>query len=339
MKIAFNFAIEISEKFQTYSFPLKYSNIHANLQYLTHFFFWRIMRLFSGGNNDDFQLCRPGEPCERPSLVHNLPLDDIKKINLGYSGCVAIYEDGSVYKWGRVNNEVIQDPTKIEGLPIISDAICNFNYLVCLTEDGKLLVDSQESNPIGLYQVETDIKIKMIFGRSVPCVVGENKKVYSLDFASRSLIEFQNAPDNVKQICSISTQVLLISRDGKTYISKHNSNNFTLVESLRNQFIVKIDGCFEHFVAVASNGKAFGNGCNIHGTIGTGQSYINLEEAQKFHEILNFPDPIIDIATGDIHTLFLDIKGKLWQTGKDHRNQKMGDSQHNSRKNIEFYFS
>jgi alpha-tubulin suppressor-like RCC1 family protein len=130
-----------------------------------------------------------------------------------------------------------------------------------------------------------------------------------------------------KKIVAVSAgrnHSLAIDENGKVYATGKNGegqlglddnfdrNSFTIVSSLRDKKVVAITAGANYALALSSDGSVYATGENIIGELGLGDEI----RRNVFTLVSSLSDKnIIAISAGDIHSLALSSKGKVYATG------------------------
>lgn len=116
---------------------------------------------------------------------------------------------------------------------------------------------------------------------------------------------------------------LFLSTSGLVFSSEiddqNNMSNFTIVKELEDYEIVCLSGSFEHFIAVAKNGRVLGFGRNVCGELGLGNQDIIRD---SFIEITTLSKHRIRAGyAGTCFSYFETQEGKILSCGHDNHGQ------------------
>ena len=75
--------------------------------------------------------------------------------------------------------------------------------------------------------------------------------------------------------------------------------------------IVSVACGTSHSLFLDERGVVWGSGCNLRGQLGLGRSVTTITKLERIRKL----PKIVAIASGDMHSLFLDAKGSVWGTG------------------------
>ncbi|OHS96779.1 hypothetical protein TRFO_36965 [Tritrichomonas foetus] len=304
--------------------------------------------LFSAGKNWYGQLGREGNP-KIPKPVENLKINNLVCISTGSEHSIALYKDGSAFGWGwnyrsilgfPEENEIIEIPTKINGLPKIIDVKCGSGFTLFLTQEKKVLIASECNENIPFEEIEIGEPAVALFGFCHPWIVGESGAIYWYNFRiSKEIKTFEPFPFGIpKQIVSINHSVLLITKSGEAYgmsmkklrpdrfdqfskVVLENEDNFSVIESLRDVKIKKVSGIFNHFLALSEDYKVFAWGSNDNGQLGVGDKEDRYDSFVPLTVSKNLK--VIDIAAGNTHSILVDSSGHVWGLGNGGYGQTM----------------
>ncbi|OHT05946.1 hypothetical protein TRFO_26160 [Tritrichomonas foetus] len=300
------------------------------------------LEIFSAGNNAYCQLGRDGD-WETPKRII-FPNKNFVRISAGYSHCVVLFEDKTVFAWGNNHKgcigfptdiKEVKVPTKINGLPLICDVQCGFKFTLFLTIEKKVLISSQHNK--GLFeQINIGESARALFGFSDPWIVGQSDAVYWVDEKSKNVLKYGPFPGGCpKQILSIGQSTIVVTASGEALEMKKTSRHylgiiskvfsmnekFEPIESLKGVKIKKVSGIDQHILALSEDDQVFVWGKNLDGQLGFSDRNNRFDGFVR--STIYGKEKIIDVAAGYDHSILIDSSGRVWGLGSDYNGQTM----------------
>ena len=245
-----------------------------------------------------------------PRLIKGL--NDIKRIDCGFDHVLCLDFNGSVFSFGKndygqlglgknnndSNNTYI--PRLIKGLYDIKRIDCGSDHVLCLDFNGSVFsFGKNDYGQLGLGKNNNELKETYIPQKIdiPPC-----KQVACGDHFSVCLVE----DGLLYYFGNIMGEKLGL-------YNNNNNNNYSprLIPNLHNIEYIVCGGY--HIICKTYNNVYYGWGSNYYGQLG----HVEYKTYNKPTQCNNYPDNIISIKCGNLHTLLLTLEGNIYSFGNN----------------------
>ena len=224
----------------------------------------------------------------------------------GENFTVTLSSDGVIYSFGRNDDGQLgigrdsrqkhSIPTPIQNLPKIKQISCGMNFVVCVDDEGTMWsFGSNRFDQLG---------------------VKETNNSYTPEKIKKTIPPIQSISCGANHTLSLTNDGTLYSFGRNDFGQLCLGHEQNISAPMQTSFldVIKINAGGYHSLFQTNNGEIFACGSNSFGQLGLKHNDSHqIEVCPIFHQ----PPNIIDFNAGLYHSLFLDIDGYVYSTGKN----------------------